>query len=116
MLLSGCRDGGMEMSPVVISRRRGRMECDVLAVSDWAGFEKLARFLEKYYGALVLERLDGPDARRWVIGIGQIIIELQHEDPWGNVIVAPEPSADAIVQQIADDLHSRLVGLSPNRD
>ena len=92
------------------------MECDVQAVPDWEGFEKLARFLEKYYGATILERVDGPDARRWIIAVRGTTIELQHEDPWGNVIVAPDSSSEAVVQEIADDLRSRLASLPPNKD
>lgn len=106
----------MATSSVTVSRRRGRMECDVHAVPDWEGFEKLARFLEKYYGATIVERVDGPDARRWIVAVRGTTIELQHEDPWGNVIVAPDPSSEPVVQEIADDLRSRLASLSPNGD
>lgn len=86
------------------------------AVPDWDGLEKLARFLEKYYGARILQRIDGPDARRWTVQVRSVIFELHHEDPWGNVIVAPDSSSEATVQMIADDLALRLAGNAAEHD
>lgn len=56
---------------VIVSRHQEKMQCEVLAISDWEGFEKLVAFLQRTYGAVVVSRADGPDARRWVLAIGQ---------------------------------------------
>lgn len=68
--------------------RDGRVRCEVHNVPDWEGLEKLALFAEEHYGASIIERLDGPDARRSVLAVGKVQIELQHDDPWGNALVA----------------------------
>lgn len=107
----------MAKSPtVVVSRNRGRLECDVCAIPDWDGLEKLAHFLEKHYGATILERVDGPDARCWTARVRGVTIELQHEDPWGNVIVASDAASESTVREIADDLTHRLAGLPADAD
>ena len=94
--------------PMVLARRGGRLECDVLAVPDWEGFEKLARFLEKHYAAQVREKTDGPDARRWVLDVEGCALELQHEDPWGKVIVAADETGEVLLRRVAEDLAARL--------
>ena len=78
--------------PVIVSRTDGHLQCDVVAVSDWEGFEKLFRFLERHYDAKVQRQFDGPDSRRWVLDVQGKALEIQHEDPWGNVILAPHNS------------------------
>ena len=90
----------------------------MLALTAWEDLEKLARFLEQHYGASILERIDGPDARRWIVAVRGVTIELQHEDPWGNVIVAPDASAEPLLREIADDLTRRLTAAArePERD
>jgi len=94
--------------PVVLSRKKDKLECDVAAIPDWEGFDKIVRFLEKHYDAEVVSRADGPDARRWVLRAMGQIIEVQHDDPWGNTIVSPTPEADPIVERIASDLGRRF--------
>lgn len=94
--------------PVILSVRHGRLECDVPAVGGWDGFDKLFRFLELNYGAATTERIDGPDARRWIFRIRNLTLELHHEDPWGNVVVSPKPESDDLLREIADDLSHRL--------
>ncbi len=95
-------------SPVILTRNHGHLECDVVAIPDWEGLEKIARFLEKYYGATTERKIDGPDARRWILSVDGEVLEIHHEDPWGNVIVAPQKSAEELLEKISRDLESRL--------
>jgi len=101
---------------VSFSQHNGRTRCDVHNVPDWDGLEKLARFLEKYYAATILERIDGPDARRWVLRVNDIQVELQHEDPYGNALLAVDAEGDDLVRVIGDDLGARLAGVEPQPD
>lgn len=109
---SDCEGFVENLSPVFVSRRRGKLACDVRAIPDWDGLEKIAAFLERYFSATVVQRFDGPDARRWILTINGSTIELQHEDPWGNVIIAPEPRAEPLVLHLAEELRRRLENLS----
>ncbi|MBL4683236.1 MAG: hypothetical protein JKY37_01490 [Nannocystaceae bacterium] len=104
----------MAKNPISFSQRDGRVRCEIHNLPDWEGLEKLALFLEKQYGASVVERFDGPDARRWVLAVGATRVELQHEDPWGNVLVALDAQGDELVRRIGDDLGARLAGLDPS--
>ncbi len=99
--------------PVVISRSHGRLQCNVAAVPDWEGFDKLVQFLTKHYGAEVVESVDGPDARRCWMEVREHVLEIEHEDPWGNTIVAPTEAAEPVLQQVAEDLVERLKNISP---
>ena len=84
------------------------LECAVYAVSDWDGFEKLVRFLEKHYQGRVLDSVDGPDARRAVLEVRGQRLEVQHEDPWGNSIFSFSPQSHELLREVAADLKSRL--------
>ncbi len=98
----------MAKANVSFTRQKDRLRCDVHGIPDWEGFEKLVLFLEKNYRAKVLERIDGPDARRWKLQVEGVCLELQHEDPWGNVLVAVDDDADGVVRRIGEDLQGRL--------
>jgi hypothetical protein len=96
------------MEPVVLSRRGERTSCEISAIPDWDGFEKIVRFLEKYYGANIQSRADGPDARRWILDVSLGVIELHHDDPYGNTLLSTSPETDDLVERVAMDLTARL--------
>lgn len=98
----------MEGEVVTLSRRGDRVSCDVAAIPDWEGFEKIIRFLEKYYSATVRSKADGPDARRWILEVDGGMIEVQHDDPYGNRVLSMSASADSLVERVALDLRDRL--------
>ena len=81
----------MSIESVVLSYRNDRVCGDVVAIPDWEGFEKIVKFLEKYYGARVRARSDGPDARRWILEVDDGTVELHHEDPCGNTLISMSP-------------------------
>jgi hypothetical protein len=84
------------------------LEVDIAAIPDWDGYEKLIKFLIKYYKVEVLQRIEGPDAKRCVLKLGNIRFELQHEDPYGNQLVAKGQGAIDLVREIGHDLARRL--------
>lgn len=101
----------MTRKPVVISERgNGAIDVDVPAVSGWDGFDKLAQFLENEYQAKAINKIDGPDARKWTVEIEGQAIELRHEDPYGNSIHALTEQSAAVVRRIGLDLEKRLAG------
>lgn len=99
-------------APVVITTRGGRKVCDVPAVAGWEGVEKLWRYLEVNFAAICVARVDGPDARRWTVQVRGATLEIQHEDPWGNMIVSFGPESDGVLLDVAADLDRRLEGFS----
>ena len=99
------------VAPVVMTTRGGRKACEVTAVAGWEGFEKLWRYLELNFAAVCISRVDGPDARCWTVQVRGVTLEIQHEDPWGNVIVSCGPESDGVLLEIAADLDRRLASL-----
>jgi hypothetical protein len=84
------------------------LACDVPAVAGWDGLEKLWKYLERHWSALCLLRVDGPDARRWVVGVRDAVLELEFEEPWGNRLISSSPSCDRVLIEIFHDLQQRL--------
>ena len=93
---------------VACYKEQGRTVCDILALEDSAGFEELASLIERHHRGTVIERYDGPDARRWVIQIPLGIVELHHDDAWGNRLVSKSDATDIPVEEIGNDLEQRL--------
>lgn len=93
---------------VVLTTHRGRKACYVPAFPGWEGVEQLCGYLERHFAARCVSRIDGPDARCWRLEIGDASVEIQHEDPWGNMIVACGPDSDDTLSPIAIDLDRRL--------
>lgn len=102
----------MTKTNVSFARHKDRLSCEVHGVPDWEGFDKFVRFLEKHYDASVLDTLDGPDARRCILQVGGAVVEVQHEDPWGNVLVAVDKEAEETIRRIGEDLRTRLDSIS----
>ena len=92
------------------------LKVDVGAVSDWDGFDKLIQFLKNEYKIEVLKEIDGPDARRWLLRSEGCDFELQHDDPYGNLIVATSKESEELVRKIGLDLEQRLSGFGPVED
>ncbi|RCK54291.1 hypothetical protein TH25_03050 [Thalassospira profundimaris] len=86
------------------------LKVDVCAIADWDGFYKIIQFLKKEYNVEVLEKIDGPDARRWLLRFEGCDFEVQHDDPYGNLIVATDRKSQELVRQIGLDLERRLSG------
>ncbi|WP_259779848.1 DUF3630 family protein [Aestuariispira ectoiniformans] len=94
---------------VVFSEEVGQpLEVDIYAVPGWDGFDKLIEFLKNEYSVEVINRIDGPDARCWVLRSDGEEFELRHEDPYGNSIVASTVASEDIVRKIGLDLQERL--------
>jgi len=100
-----------QVAPVVMTTRGGRRVCDVPAVPGWEGVDKLWRYLELNFAAECVSQVDGPDARCWTVRVHGATLEIQHEDPWGNMIVSCGPGSDGVLSDIAADLQQRLGGL-----
>ncbi len=103
----------MANTNVSFARHEDRLRCEVHGIPDWEGFDKLVSFLERHYEASVLDTINGPDARRCRLQVGGSTVEVQHEDPWGNVVVAVDREADEIVRRIGEDLRERLHAIDP---
>ena len=95
------------MKKVVNSEKEGLYEVDVAAISDWDGFELLAKFIEKNYGGEVINRIEGPESRVWTINIDEKIITL-HNNPYGNSFKASDNEAIELLKIISKDLENRL--------
>src|SRR3990167_3244872 len=98
----------MNKSVVVTSRKNEKLEITIVAIPDWDGYDKLILFLTKHYDAIIIAEYDGPDARRWILKCHDQIIELIHDDMFGNYLLAPTVESEPIVTEIANDLEERL--------
>lgn len=99
----------VEFNKVVIDRRRdGVLEVYVGPIPDWEGFDKLVQFLKNEYATEVKEQFDGPGARRWILQVEGHNLELHHEDPWGNSLIAPQKESEKILRRIGEDLTRRF--------
>jgi len=95
--------------PVVISNNsNGFIEVDICEVSDWEGFDKLILFLKNEYSISITKKIDGPDARRWVLKSGESDFELVHDSPYGNTLISTNEKSNALVKNIGLDLSRRL--------
>jgi hypothetical protein len=97
--------------PVVMTTCGGQLACYVPAVPGWEGVEKLWRYLEINFAAECISRSDGPDARRWIVKVRGMMLEIHHEDPWGNTIVSCSRESDDVLFAVAADLERRLAVL-----
>ena len=77
-------------------------------ISDWDGFDELIGYLEKNYQTKILNSFDGPGARRWIAEINEKIIELIHDDGFGNYFLSPTVASEEMVREIGEDLEKRL--------
>ncbi|GAB4393539.1 MAG: hypothetical protein Tsb005_12270 [Gammaproteobacteria bacterium] len=98
----------MSKSIVVTSGKGERLEVTIVGIPGWEGFDKLILFLIKHYDASVLEKYDGPDARRWILECRNQTIELIHDDMFGNYLLAPTVKSEDVIREIANDLEERL--------
>ena len=95
--------------PVIVTSKKGeRLEIAVKAVPGWEGFDELISYLIQHYEATVLKELDGPDARRWILKCHDQIIEVHHDDMFGNYLFAPTLESEEVIREIAQDLGERF--------
>ena len=95
-------------SVVFLNRLDQPLEVDICAIPDWDGFDKLIQFMKNEYAVEVVNRFDGPDARRWVLKAEGVEFELRHDDPYGNTLVATMAGSETFVNKIGLDLENRL--------
>ena len=93
---------------IFIEKENRLLELDIISISDWEGFEKLAKYLEINYQAEILESYDGPDARRWIFSIDGKKIELIHSDGYGNYFCSASIEGNTLISMIGKDLEKRL--------
>jgi len=97
------------IKPVLFLRDKEKIYRAVIdSIPDWDGFDKLISYLEKNYQTKILTSADGPGARRWIIEVNKKIIELIHDDGYGNYFLAPTVESEGMVREIGKDLEIRL--------
>jgi hypothetical protein len=97
-----------EKNVVFINKPGQPLEVDICAIPDWDGFDKLIQFMINEYAAKVVNSFDGPDARRWILKAEGQEFELQHEDVYGNTLIATTTGSESIVNKIGLALENRL--------
>jgi hypothetical protein len=66
-------------------------------------FRSLVNFLERGRAAVVISRVDSPNAR-CTVSILNHVIELEYTDPWGVTLMAPARATEPLLEEIAADL------------
>jgi Protein of unknown function (DUF3630) len=95
------------MKNTVFSQNGERSELDIVAIADWDGFDTLSDYLIENFDAILVEKLDGPDARVYTFSIDNTTISL-HNNPYGNSLKGNGQSAQDAIMRIASDLEQRL--------
>lgn len=77
----------------------GRLEIDF---DDWsyAGFLRVARWLEDEQGAECVGRLDGIGEAYWDYRLDGVPLTLHHHDMMGNVLYHPDESGRATIERL----------------
>ena len=88
----------------------GKTECHVFAAEGWDDCQSLARFLTKYYGAIVISQEDRIFTREWILAVGTVQLYLRHHEDIGNYLSPDVATSEAVelLNRIADDLRARL--------
>lgn len=82
----------------------------ISAVPGWRGFEKLIKLIRKKHDVKILEKLDGPDARRWILEKNGRQFELICDDVYGNYLTATSVEGELLVNEIGKDLEQYFDG------
>ncbi len=98
------------MKPAVLYNKKPNqpLEIDICAIPDWKGFDKLIQFLKNEYSVEILKKIDGPDARRWILKAKETKFELRHDDGYGNYFYASSSDSKKVITEIGEDLENRL--------
>jgi hypothetical protein len=88
-------------------QRDNSLELHVGGIDGWDDFEILAKYLQKSFGAIIKERLDGICSRTWKLEIAGEEITLKHHDDLGNYLVFSSRESETMLQ-IISDLDRRL--------
>ncbi|WP_297332581.1 DUF3630 family protein [Flavobacterium sp.] len=79
---------------------------DIVTLNTYEDIESIGKYLEKYFDAKVIEKLDGPDARVWIYEIQNIKFKLQHNS-YGNILFTAI-YGKPVMDMIYSDLKNRL--------
>ena len=99
----------MEVKPIVYGNWPGKqpLKASINFVGSWEDFEKILAFLIKEYNSIIIDDLNGPDARVCTLNADGQIFKLIFDDPYGTEIVSTSIESDPIVKKICDDLEKR---------
>jgi len=99
----------MKNAVIMLDRNEnGQLEALIFPIRDWEGFDKLIEYMGNEFEAVVLEKIEGPYARRYILSVRGKKFELIHEDGYGNYLVAPTKESELIITEIANDLEQRF--------
>ncbi len=75
----------------------------------WEGVESFAMYLQKKWGAEVIESSDSVYSRRWVLRLNGVPISVYHDSQIGNYFVREDGIADQLLmEKIEADLIERM--------
>ena len=70
-------------------KQDGNWVIEFTRLNSWEEFRLIADAIVKHEDAAIRQRNDGPDARRWIIEVDGVNLELCHDDMGINWLVAP---------------------------
>ena len=85
-----------------------KMIVDIYPVSDWDGFEKLAKYIENEFTAEIETKFDGPGSRLWRFRKDSYVFELIFDDGYGNYLREFSEGSSSLLKKISADLDSRF--------
>jgi hypothetical protein len=84
------------------------LKLDFYPITTYEQFERIAEILQDEFGAEMVSKLDGPDARLWKMRIDSSNFELNHYSSIGNWIVCREENGRNIIYRIREVLNKLL--------
>lgn len=94
------------MNNILIEVKQEEVVLDLVSLNTYEDIESIGKYLEKYFDAKVIEKLDGPDARVWTYEIQNITFKLQHNS-YGNILFTAI-DGKPVMDMIYSDLKNRL--------
>lgn len=85
-----------------------KLEAYIHPMPNWEDFDKLIQYLMNEFAIKVIEKIDGPGSRRWILECDGILFELIYDDGYGNYLLASSRGSQQIIHKIGNDLEERF--------
>lgn len=84
---------------VKIREHRGTEVLDFIDLEDWEDFDKIFDILKKKFTIELVEQIDGPESRVWIMTIDGLDFSL-HNNPYGNYLKPRGKESESFLQKM----------------
>jgi hypothetical protein len=95
--------------PKLFKQASGDLYIELTEAGTWESFPKFAEALTQQIGAIITERIDGPDVRLWKIAYAGNALRLVYDDYPNGVSIEPSTSGqDAVIRDLFDTFMAQV--------